>query len=92
MEKNMMMTTTPAMAFKGIMYKAVGKAKAPVRWLCDYYSAVCGRPLTMGQTVLLLNTQAAFLAAALPAEMPLAARLACCVWLIMSLRECKRKI
>lgn len=64
----------------------------PVEKLRDYYSSVCGRTLTTRQTLLLVNTQAAFLAVALPADIHVALRLACCAWLAVSLMWCKRAI
>jgi|GEM_PF-1491867 len=81
-----------ALVLKGMWKTVLDLVKAPVVWLRAYYSSVCGKELTMGQTALLINTQAAFLVTALPADMPIIARLACCVWLVGSLRECKRKI
>lgn len=66
--------------------------KAPMEWLRAYYSSVCGKSLTMSQTLLLVNTQMAFVVSAFPVGMPLAARLAGCVWLVASLRKCRESI
>lgn len=70
----------------------VNAAKAPVEWLRAYYSSVCDKNLTMTQTLLLVNTQIAFLFAALPADMPVVARLAGVAWLLVSLKKCKESI
>lgn len=69
-----------------------GTVKKPVEWLRGYYSSVCGKSLTMAQTLLLVNTQFAFLFTALPTVMPVVARLAGMVWLLASLWKCKKSI
>lgn len=72
--------------------KALNGAKVPVEWLRKYYSAVCEKELTFSQTLLLINAQMAFIAAAFPASMPVVGRIACCVWLVFSLKKCKKEI
>ena len=66
--------------------------KAPIEWLRAYYSSICGKSLTMAQTLLLVNTQFAFLFTALPAAMPVMARVAGLAWLLVSLKKCKDSI
>lgn len=72
--------------------KALEGVKMPVEWLRKYYSKVCEKELTLGQTVLLINTQFAFLFTALPANMSIIARIAGCAWLIFSLKKCHEQI
>ena len=72
--------------------KALEGVKMPVEWLRKYYSKVCEKELTLGQTVLLINTQFACLFTALPANMSIIARIAGCAWLIFSLKKCHEQI
>ena len=72
--------------------KVLNAAKAPVEWLRNYYSVVCEKELTFGQTMLLINAQVAFIATVFPANMPIVARIACCAWLVYSLKICKNEI
>ena len=101
MEKNMVFTasnqTVNSMQRSGntvIMAanKALNGVKMPIEWLRKYYSAVCEKELTFSQTLLLINAQMAFIAAAFPASMPVVGRIACCVWLVFSLKKCKKEI
>lgn len=70
----------------------VNTVSAPLKWLRGYYSSVCEKQLTMSQTLLLLNTQVAFVATILPADMPLLLRIACCGWFATSVMKCKKRI
>lgn len=72
--------------------KALNVVHIPVEWLRKYYSAVCEKELTFSQTLLLLNAQAAFIATAMPLDMHLLIRIACCAWLVISLLKCEEKI
>lgn len=72
--------------------KALNGVKIPIEWLRKYYSVVCEKELTLRQTMLLINAQFAFLATAFPANMPIVARIACCAWLVYSLKTCKNEI
>lgn len=72
--------------------KALNGAKVPVEWLRKYYSAVCEKELTFSQTLLLINAQLAFIAAVFPASMPVVGHIACCVWLVFSLKKCEKEI
>lgn len=101
MEKNMVFTasneTVNSMQRSGntVMMaanKALNGVKIPIEWLRKYYSVVCEKELTLRQTMLLINAQFAFLATAFPANMPIVARIACCAWLVYSLRTCKNEI
>ena len=101
MEKNMVFTasnqTVNSMQRSGntvIMAanKALNGVKMPIEWLRKYYSAVCEKELTFSQTLLLINAQMAFIAAAFPASMPVVGRIACCVWLVFSLKKCEKEI
>lgn len=79
-------------ANSNVLQNIANAVKFPVEWLRSYYSSVCSKDLTMAQTLLLINTQFAFLFTALPADMPIVARLAGMVWLLMSLKKCKEII
>lgn len=101
MEKEMILTANnqvansvqrPAKNVIDLMLKALEGVKKPVEWLRKYYSKVCEKELTFSQTLLLINTQFAFLATALPASMPIMARIACCAWLVFSLKKCEEQI
>jgi hypothetical protein len=72
--------------------KALNGVKMPIEWLRKYYSVVCEKELTFGQTMLLINAQVAFIATVFPANMPIVARIACCAWLVYSLKTCKNEI
>ena len=101
MEKNMVFTasneTVNSMQRSGntVMMaanKALNGVKIPIEWLRKYYSVVCEKELTLRQTMLVINAQFAFLATAFPANMPIVARIACCAWLVYSLKTCKNEI
>ncbi len=75
--------------------KAVGRmaAKAAARLVAPvarYYSRVLGEKVSTRQTLLLLNAQAAFVMAVLPADGPLAGRAVCVAWLAHALLLCRR--
>lgn len=72
--------------------KVLNAAKTPIEWLRNYYSVVCEKELTLRQTMLLINAQFAFFATVFPANMPIVARIACCAWLVYSLKTCKNEI
>jgi len=70
----------------------LSKVSVPVEALRKYYSSVLEREIDMRQTWLLINAQAAFVFAALPADGPLVLRMACCAWFIHAVLLCKRNI
>lgn len=72
--------------------KVLNAAKTPIEWLRNYYSVVCEKELTLRQTMLLINAQFAFLATVFPTNVPIVARIACCAWLVYSLKTCKKEI
>lgn len=67
--------------------KAAARLVAPV---AGYYSRVLGEKVSTRQTLLLLNAQAAFVMAVLPADGPLAGRALCVAWLAHALLLCRR--
>ena len=73
-------------AFKQTGMKMVNYLSAPIEWLRKYYSGIFEREITMRHTLLLINAQMAFFAAAFPVDSPIWMRLACCVWLLHALR------
>ena len=54
--------------------KMAQKVMAPLEWLRSYYSNICEKQLTMGQTGTLVSAQLAFIATALPAAFAIALR------------------
>lgn len=64
----------------------------PAEWLRSYYSSVLERPLTMRQTWLLVNAQAAFIINAFVCDAPMAARIAGCVWVLTALNKCRKEL
>lgn len=70
--------------------KMAKKAMAPLEWLRSYYSNICEKQLTMGQTGTLVSAQLAFIATAFPADAPWLFRIGCGVWLAVSLLQCKK--
>lgn len=76
-------TLTRSVAFKA------HKVACRVR---DYYSDVLEQELSLRQTGLLVQAQAAFLMAVLPCDAPLVYRVATFGWLITVLLKCKREI
>lgn len=67
-------------------------AAKPLVWLRDYYSGVCGKSLSMGQTHLLNVTQLAFIAAVFPVYSSLLLRVVACGVFALLLRRCKAVI
>ena len=95
MEKNMTWeSNTPNRAnwqseidvLKQTSVKVTSLLLAPIEWLRKYYAGIFEKEITMRQTLLLINAQVAFFAAAFPVDSPLWVRLACCVWLLNALR------
>lgn len=64
----------------------------PAEWLRAYYSRVLERDITMRQTALLVNAQAAFAVAFFPVEAPLMARVAGLLWVGSALLKCRREL
>lgn len=62
----------------------------PVVWLRQYYSHVLEREVSMRQTWLLINVQAAFAMTFFPADCTVAYRLVCGMWLAGALWMVKR--
>ena len=57
--------------------------------LAAYYSSVLGQQVTLRQTFLLLNAQAAFLFTVFPLDCSFVLRLLCVVWLVSALLKCR---
>lgn len=66
--------------------------KAPVEWLRQYYSHVIGREISMGQVLLLLNTQVALIAVASMWSCPLLVQALATGWFGGSVWACKRSL
>ncbi len=80
-----------AHALKLAQQKWLTRLMTPMEWLRKYYSDILEREITMHHTLLLVNVQLAFILAALPADYPLWARLACCTWLLRALKQVKNE-
>lgn len=102
MEKNMtlarehrsMSTFTALMgiATRALALAANGALKNGVDWLRRYYSKALDRELSMRQTWLLVNAQAAFFFTFLPAEAPWAFRAVGAIWLWKAIAACKKAL
>lgn len=78
----MRLNTFFASAKKGLML--------PITWLSQYYSAVLNKEIDAKTTLQLLNVQAAFTLAVLPAEAPFLFRIICTAWFALAISGCKR--
>ena len=74
----MRLNTFFASAKKGLML--------PITWLSQYYSAVLNKEIDTKATLQLLNVQAAFALAVLPAEAPFLFRAICTAWFALAIR------
>ncbi len=72
-----------------LLYKAAAGVRRPLDTLRRHYSDMLGEQLTMRQTALIVNAQAAFILAVFPIACPLTFRLACGAWLVSALLKCK---
>ena len=70
----------------------VRQLQQPAEWLRAYYSRVLQRDITMRQTALLVNAQAAFAVAFFPVDAPLMARVAGLLWVGSALMKCRREL
>jgi len=64
----------------------------PIALLSLYYSHCLDREITIKQTWLLLNAQAAFVMTVFPVSGPFYLRLICAAWLLYALRLCKKNL
>lgn len=64
--------------------------KQPLRWLQKYYSVVMEKEISTHQTLLLLQTQVAFVMGVFPADINLALRAAFLGWFAYSLHKCRK--
>lgn len=67
--------------------KSVRKALMPI---VRYYSRVLGEELSIRQTLLLINAQAAFFMTVFPVDCSLVMRGLCAAWLVSALVKCRR--
>lgn len=89
MEKNITMSENFGLRIAALSCKIVKQAQRPVQWLCRYYSTALQREVTVRQTWLMLNAQAAFAAAFFPSGEPCVLRLCCMAWLLSALLKCR---
>lgn len=105
MEKDMTLacehrSMTTFTAFAGIATRALALAangvlknvRNGVDWLRRYYSKALDRELSMRQTWLLVNAQAAFFFTFLPAEAPWVFRAVGALWLWKVIAACKKTL
>ncbi len=79
-----------ASAARGLQPVAAHIALKPLMWLRGYYSDVCEKQLTLKQTLVLVGTQLAFLAAVIPNDAPMVFRMVCGAWAVALALRCKR--
>ena len=90
MEKNMTLSSkgfrvyNPSVNFKTLL--------APMEWLRKYYSAILEKEVSMKQTFLLIETQIAFAASIIPADINLLLRAGFIGWFAYSLMKCKHRL
>lgn len=84
------MATSPA--FSPLVQNIASSLKVPVEQLRLFYQKALERKLSLRQTALLINAQAAFFFAFMPVESPLLLRLASLAWLALALLKCKREL
>lgn len=94
MEKNMLLVSEqlPEERLRHLLRTVSGKLKMPLEWLRKYYSAVLERKISMRQTLLLLQAQAAFVMAVFPAAGPLLLRAAFCGWFAYAVLLCRKAL
>ena len=63
----------------------------PLEWLRKYYSQVIEKEITTKQTMLLLETQSAFVLGIFPVDCSLILRAICGGWFVWSLLRCKKE-
>lgn len=94
MEKNLFFTTN-AVEDKSFelaeLVRGISEwAATPVRLLAGYYSSVLGKEVSMRQTRLIIEAQAAFFAGIFPADFSIVARLLFIAWFISAARRCRK--
>jgi hypothetical protein len=94
MEKNMLLVSEqlPEERLRHLMQTVSSKAKMPMEWLRRYYSAVLEREISLHQTFLLLQAQAAFVMAVFPVAGPLLLRAAFCGWFAYAVWQCRKAL
>lgn len=94
MEKNITIANSQrtAMTIIEIVTNLISIISRPVALLSLYYSHCLGREITIKQTWLLLNAQAAFFMAAFPVSCAWTLRFICIAWLLYSLKLCKNNL
>ncbi|HEY9544215.1 ATP-binding protein [Prevotella sp.] len=95
MEKNITLQSSSHLylqSFQRMAGQVLRIANKPIQLLSAYYSAVLEKPISLKQTWLLLNAQAAFVMTAFPMESPFLARIACLAWFVHALLVCRRSI
>ncbi|MBR1484250.1 MAG: ATP-binding protein [Prevotella sp.] len=72
-----------------VMNMMASAAVRPLQAVADYYSRTLEQPVSLRQTLLLLQAQAAFVAAVFM-DSPVPLRLLCLAWLVGSLLKCRK--
>ncbi len=89
MEKQLIL---PAPWMAAVVAKAAELTNKPLKMLANYYSQVLERPVDGRETRLLLEAQAAFFLAIMPAGYHLALRTACLAWAVWAVVKCRRRL
>ncbi len=66
--------------------------RMPVEWMRRYFSSVLEREVTIKQTRLILETQAALVMTVFPADIHIGLRALCLGWFVWCLLKCKEHI
>lgn len=95
MEKNITLQSSSSLYVQGIQRLAgqvLRIANKPIQLLRAYYSDVLDKPISLKQTWLLLNVQAAFVMTGFPMESPFLARVVCFAWFLHAIQLCRRSL
>lgn len=94
MEKNITISVSQstAMTIMEIVMNLISIISRPIALLSLYYSHCLDREISIKQTWILLNAQAAFAMAAFPVSCPWMMRLTCIAWLLHALYLCKKNL
>ncbi|MCR4853749.1 MAG: hypothetical protein K5893_09180 [Prevotella sp.] len=70
--------------------KIAFQMRRPLKALTNYYSQVLDRPMNTRQTLSLLEVQAAFCIAMVPAQCPLLFRVLLLIWAVVAVLRCRK--
>lgn len=96
MEKNIMLQAENARECKfelAELFKGIGEwLSAPARLLCEFYSAVLERRMTMRQTYRLIEAQVAFFCGIMPVDISVVSRLLLFAWFVSAVMRYRKSL